>query len=366
VIWDGDQILYEIRAQGGNVATSQLEDDNAQGPFYGRVAYTHGTGIDAPLEIIRMGYTPVVDASYGMNAWGGPYPVMPYTDWHGVMDGATTATGSRIPCNTTPNLCSPGIWPASNLGAYYEPQAPADQQAWFGSLTTGKTDGSGFVYMRNRYYNPQTGTFTQPDPIGLAGGLNVYGFAEGDPITFSDPFGLDPCSFPIPDVKECIKASALKMLEAGVTGWKRIASMLPGGLSLGEAATGQSAETGTKLSGGARMSAAGMAAVDLAPDVPVGKVFRTYREARAVTRGYRGAYQAHHIVEARHLANWGLDAAEGPAVILTRSEHQEITNTLQRMLPTGSRYSRERVWAAYQVAYRNHPEWMAAIASYFR
>jgi peptidoglycan L-alanyl-D-glutamate endopeptidase CwlK len=36
------------------------------------------------------------------------------------------------------------------------------------------------------------GRFTQPDPIGLAGGLNLYGFAGGDPVNFSDPFGLCP------------------------------------------------------------------------------------------------------------------------------------------------------------------------------
>lgn len=35
--------------------------------------------------------------------------------------------------------------------------------------------------------------YTQQDPIGIAGGLNLYGFARGDPINFSDPFGLDPC-----------------------------------------------------------------------------------------------------------------------------------------------------------------------------
>jgi uncharacterized protein RhaS with RHS repeats len=38
-----------------------------------------------------------------------------------------------------------------------------------------------------------TGCLTQEDPIGLAGGLNLYGFAGGDPVNFSDPFGLNPC-----------------------------------------------------------------------------------------------------------------------------------------------------------------------------
>jgi uncharacterized protein RhaS with RHS repeats len=48
------------------------------------------------------------------------------------------------------------------------------------------------MYMRNRYYDPATGQFTQTDPIGLAGGLNAFGFAAGDPITYSDPYGLCP------------------------------------------------------------------------------------------------------------------------------------------------------------------------------
>src|SRR2546430_10881468 len=33
-------------------------------------------------------------------------------------------------------------------------------------------------------------SLTQEDPIGLAGGLNLYGFAGGDPVNYSDPFGL--------------------------------------------------------------------------------------------------------------------------------------------------------------------------------
>jgi hypothetical protein len=35
-------------------------------------------------------------------------------------------------------------------------------------------------------------SLTQEDPIGLAGGLNLYGFANGDPVNFRDPFGLCP------------------------------------------------------------------------------------------------------------------------------------------------------------------------------
>ena len=48
------------------------------------------------------------------------------------------------------------------------------------------------LYRRNRYYDPAAGRFTQEDPIGLAGGLNLYGFAGGDPVNYSDPFGLCP------------------------------------------------------------------------------------------------------------------------------------------------------------------------------
>ncbi len=51
-------------------------------------------------------------------------------------------------------------------------------------------DATGQMYERNRYYDPGTGQFTQPDPIGIAGGLNVYGFANGDPVSYDDPYGL--------------------------------------------------------------------------------------------------------------------------------------------------------------------------------
>src|SRR5690606_20379020 len=68
--------------------------------------------------------------------------------------------------------------------------APSGSYFWMGNLADQITDGSGLQYRRNRYYDPQTGRFTQSDPIGIAGGINLYGFAGGDPVNHRDPFGL--------------------------------------------------------------------------------------------------------------------------------------------------------------------------------
>ncbi|HEV2211295.1 MAG TPA: RHS repeat-associated core domain-containing protein, partial [Verrucomicrobiae bacterium] len=52
------------------------------------------------------------------------------------------------------------------------------------------TDANGLLYMRARYYNPYICRFINPDPSGFVGGLNWYCFADGNPVSSLDPFGL--------------------------------------------------------------------------------------------------------------------------------------------------------------------------------
>ena len=40
-----------------------------------------------------------------------------------------------------------------------------------------------------RDYDPATGTWMQADPMGVDGGINLYRYAEGDPVNFADPSG---------------------------------------------------------------------------------------------------------------------------------------------------------------------------------
>jgi RHS repeat-associated protein len=83
-----------------------------------------------------------------------------------------------------------------------------------GTLLDDKHDQGGTWYRRNRSYDPASGRFTQEDPIGLAGGMNLYGFGAGDPINHSDPFGLCPKS-----AGGDGKTEEMSDCPAGTSGW---------------------------------------------------------------------------------------------------------------------------------------------------
>ena len=41
----------------------------------------------------------------------------------------------------------------------------------------------------HRFYDPETGRYISADPIGLAGGINLYAYTGGDPVNLTDPTG---------------------------------------------------------------------------------------------------------------------------------------------------------------------------------
>lgn len=49
---------------------------------------------------------------------------------------------------------------------------------------------TGLHYNYYRHYDPKTGRYLQPDPLGHRAGTNSYAYVDGNPIKYTDPLGL--------------------------------------------------------------------------------------------------------------------------------------------------------------------------------
>jgi RHS repeat-associated protein len=92
---------------------------------------------------------------------------------------------------------------------YYRDQL--QRTSFQGTLLADKRDFAQTFFHRNRYYDPGSGRFTQEDPAGLAGGLNAYGFVGGNPVSYSDPYGLALC---------CTRSEFLFILRHPLLAWR--------------------------------------------------------------------------------------------------------------------------------------------------
>ena len=50
------------------------------------------------------------------------------------------------------------------------------------------------MFLNNRYHDPVLGRFVSVDPL-VAATRDAYGYGNNNPITYSDPTGLEPCSW---------------------------------------------------------------------------------------------------------------------------------------------------------------------------
>ena len=62
---------------------------------------------------------------------------------------------------------------------------PRKNACAYGARVSGPT-----LYNYFRNYQPNQGRYTQGDPIGLAGGVNRFGYVDASPLSYSDPEGL--------------------------------------------------------------------------------------------------------------------------------------------------------------------------------
>jgi RHS repeat-associated protein len=220
VLWDGPQELAEIQAPYDAFANAPVGSEELDAampllprstcagpnpcdpnPFYGQVVYAPGLALDQPLGVTRFRYQdntgssslqwPTFTQTIFWNARGTPaYGLFE----NGAESRPFALAGGQTACSLVSNgtdRCVLTQWPFAQ-NAYDRARGKLVWASWSGSLLRNKVDGTGLEYMRNRVYDSQSGRFTQEDPIGLAGGLNLYGFAGGDPANFSDPFGLCP------------------------------------------------------------------------------------------------------------------------------------------------------------------------------
>jgi RHS repeat-associated protein len=61
---------------------------------------------------------------------------------------------------------------------------------WDEAVFTNASLGADVYYNVHRWYEPQTGRYASPDPLGLEASLNGFAYVDSRPTYFSDPLGL--------------------------------------------------------------------------------------------------------------------------------------------------------------------------------
>jgi RHS repeat-associated protein len=154
-LWNGSQLIAELDSTG----------------TYRRSQYLYHGGMDQAYAIVT-------------DSGGSPLVRYLQQDALGNITGVVRGTSLVQYTQYTP-------W--GDIGAQSINAMPdTNRLGWQGLPHAG--DNAPFYFMRNRLYDAQIGRFLNEDPIGLAGGMNLYSFAGDDPINERDPLGLCPAA----------------------------------------------------------------------------------------------------------------------------------------------------------------------------
>jgi RHS repeat-associated protein len=137
--------------------------------------------------------------------------------------GATTASLLTDALGSTvATAAASGTTPATLVSQYgYTPYGAAASSVTSDRNPvryTGQDSGpgipAGLQYNGNRFYDPATGRFLSPDPLGFGGGnTNLYSYAADDPVDFSDRSGTDLLG-------GCLIGAGIGVLATGLDGQK--------------------------------------------------------------------------------------------------------------------------------------------------
>jgi RHS repeat-associated protein len=120
--------------------------------------------------------------------------------------------GTRNVARTPLNTGTAGLRRYEAFGALRSTNPPPVERGFAGRPVEGL---SGLVNVRARHYDPATGRFLQPDPLGVAAD-QLYAYAASDPYRFWDPTGLQPSRLSEPEFFDVPQSKGAGVVQIGL------------------------------------------------------------------------------------------------------------------------------------------------------
>lgn len=180
---DGDLAEYRYNAKGQRVSKTVA---GITTHFH----YDINKQLVAETQLSTEGQTPVRDYVY---AAGMRLAMVDYTSEQTQLGAVQYVVNDHLGTPTVmTNVRQQVVWRA-NATPFGDQMAAANVQPlrFPGQYADAE---SGYSYNYFRDYDPSLGRYIQSDPIGLAGGVNTFGYVGGRPLALIDSFGLDAAS----------------------------------------------------------------------------------------------------------------------------------------------------------------------------
>lgn len=145
---------------------------------------------DGAYPIAQLNSTGVVANAmdYGANGYLGVHSAGKFTSY--TEDPLGNAVQS---VNSSYTLSSPQ-YPMGAFGTLGGTAYPSGYYGLQHNFNVGWNQSTGLLGLGARLYDPQTGRFINRDPMGYGGGMNLYGYADDDPVDGFDPTGTETFS----------------------------------------------------------------------------------------------------------------------------------------------------------------------------